>query len=70
MQHNAAYRALDPDTEFEQPFAQRAHLGAYALAAASTQAKLLHQHIGCGGEQHSQLVARKFVQLVRSISSP
>jgi hypothetical protein len=28
-------------------------------ATASTQAKLLHQHIGGGGEQHSQLVGEE-----------
>src|SRR5882762_775555 len=59
MQHDTAHRALDPDTEFEQPLAQRAHLGACTLATASTQAKLLHQHVGCGGEQHSQLVGEE-----------
>src|SRR6266403_310043 len=59
MQHNTAHRALDPDTEFEQPLAQRAHLGACTLTTASTQAKLLHQYIGGGGEQHSQLVGEE-----------
>src|SRR3569833_2669418 len=59
MQHDAAHRTLDPDTEPEQAIAQRAHLGACALTSSGAQAQLQHQHISGGGQQHAQLVGHE-----------
>src|ERR1039458_2955864 len=42
-----------------QPLTQCAHLSARTLTTSGTQAQLLHQHIGGGGEQHAQLVGEE-----------
>jgi len=59
MQHDTAHGAHDPDTELEQPFAQRAHLSAATIPATGGQAQLLHQYIGGGGEEYAQLVGEQ-----------
>jgi Ca2+-binding RTX toxin-like protein len=59
MQHYPAYGALDPDREFEQLLAQRAHLSTRELPDSGVQAQLLPQHIGGSGQQNAQLVGQK-----------
>ena len=56
MQHDAAYRALDPYAELEQPLAQGRNLCALAIGADGRGTQHLHQHIGGSGEQDTKLV--------------
>ena len=67
MQHDAAHRALDPDTEFEQPLTQRAHLGMRTLGTVRFQSQLLHQHVRSGGEQYTKLVGEE-VRAARAVN--
>ena len=67
MQHHAAGRDDHAGAKLQQPFAERPDLGASAAGAGGSQAQLLHQHVGRGGQQHAELVGPEAVQLVRSM---
>ena len=56
MQHHAADRADDVDPQLQQPVAQPRHLAAGTRSTRRPQSQLLHQHVGCGGQQDAQLV--------------
>ena len=56
MQYHAARRDGHSGAKFQQPFAERPYLGASTVGAGGSQAQLLHQHIGRGGQQHAELV--------------
>ena|ERR1700730_9305744 len=70
MQHDAPHRGLDPGAELHQMFAQGADLGGSEGGTRGAQAQLLVEHIGGGAQQPRSWLARKRVQLVRSISKP
>src|ERR1700733_1086451 len=56
MQHDTAHGTFDPHAEIEQTFAQGADLSACTSTAAVYQTQLLHQHVGGGSQQYTQLV--------------
>lgn len=59
VQHDAAGRAHDAHTEFEQPEAERPHLHAGAGCARCAQSEFLHEHIRGGREEDAQLISPK-----------
>ena len=59
VQHDAPHGRLDPGTQLEQVFAQRADLGGSEGGARGTQTQLLVQHIGGGAEQPPQLIGKE-----------
>ena len=64
-----AHRGHHPRTEFQEPLPKCPYLGASAIGQRGLQAQLLHEHVGRGGQQHTELIGQKQLQLVRSISS-
>ena len=52
----AAQQDQHTRAQFQQPFAQRPDLSPRAVGTRSSQAQLLHQHVGGGGQQHAELI--------------
>ena len=56
VQYDAADGADDVDAQLQEPVAEPRHLGAGARGACGAPAKLLHEHVGGGGQQDAELV--------------
>src|SRR5260370_32809331 len=59
VQHDAAHRALDPDGELDQPFAQRGDLRVRTGGAAGAALELLEQQVGGQAQEDAELVGQK-----------
>ena len=59
MQHDSSHGGLDPRAELRQMFAQGADLGRTEGGARGSQAQLLVEHIGRGGQKPPQLVGQE-----------
>src|SRR5438034_348481 len=59
VQHNAAYRALDPDGELDQPFAQRGDLRVRTGGAAGAALELLEEDVSGQAQEDAKLVGPK-----------
>ena len=51
-----AHRDHHPRTEFQEPCTKRLYLGAGAIGQRGLKAQLLHQHVGRGSQQHTELI--------------
>ena len=61
VQDDATHRAHHLDAELEQPVAQPGHLRTGARGAGGAQPQFLHQHVGRGRQQYTQLVRREIL---------